>query len=343
METVAPLPLISVVIPTFNRVELLKASLESLASQSLPKHLYEIIVVDDGSTDATPEICQAFSLRVRLKYFRIENSGISAAKNLGVFASRGVILLFFDDDDIADRDLLRQHLASHESNPDEHIAVLGYTTWAPSLHVSEVMNYVTEIGHFLFSYSNLNDGQALDYTYFWGGRSSCKRSLLVKHGIFNQKFRFGSEDIELGYRLTKFGLRVIFNRKAVQYMNRPVTYDEFCRRCEKQGVSQYMFSQLHAEPEIQRYCQVIDAEVKWRDIQQTLEEKVNRVHEIEDVIASQSEEPNILINEIWELYRWTFNACKIKGIVESSPLSYFDKLIVIGQGEDTNGFARTAE
>src|SRR6185503_949844 len=110
MGTVTRVPLISVVIPTFNRAELLKASLESLANQSLAKHLYEIIVVDDGSDDDTAAVCQAFSLRLRVKYFWIENSGISAAKNLGVFASSGSILLFFDDDDIADNDLLRQHL-----------------------------------------------------------------------------------------------------------------------------------------------------------------------------------------------------------------------------------------
>ena len=343
METAKPLPLISVVIPTSNRAELLKAALESLASQSVAKHQYEIIIVDDGSNDGTAAICQAFSLRLRLKYFRIENSGISAAKNLGVFASRGSILLFFDDDDVADSDLLRQHLVSHGLHPEENAAVLGYTTWAPSLAVTEVMNYVTEIGQFLFSYRNLKDGQVLDYTYFWGGRSSCKRSLLVKHGIFNQKFRFGSEDIELGYRLRKFGLKVIFNRNAIQYMNRPLTYDEFCRRCEKQGVSQYMFSQLHLEPEIQEYCQAVNAQIKWREIEPALQEKVNRVHEIEQLIASQTEEPNTLRNELWDLYRWTFNAFKIKGVVQSSPLNYFDRLIVIEQGEDPNGFARTAE
>lgn len=322
METVAPLPLISVVIPTFNRAELLNASLESLASQSLPKHEYEIIVVDDGSTDATHEICQAFSLRVRLKYFRIFNSGISAAKNLGIFASRGAILLFFDDDDIADRHLLRQHLESHESNRDEHIAVLGYTTWTPSLHVTEVMKYVSDIGQFLFCYNHLKDGQALDYTFFWGGRSSCKRSLLVKRGVFNQRIRFGSEDIELGYRLTKFGLKVIFNRKAVQYMNRAVTYDEFCRRCEKHGSSQYLFSQLHEEPEIQEYCQVINADAKWCEIEPVLAVRVSRVHDLELLVRSQSEESNILRDELWELYRWTFDAFKVKGVVETRSAGY---------------------
>src|SRR5262249_40089006 len=223
-------PLISVVLPTFNRAALLKGSLESLASQTLEGHLYEVIVVDDGSTDSTSEMCEGFSSRMRLKHLRIENSGIAAAKNLGIFTSSGPLVLFFDDDDYADRNLLQEHVEFHHKYPDENIAALGYTTWFPSLPVSNVMHYVTDVAYFLFAYGPLSDRQVLDYTYFWGGRSSCKRSLLVNHGVFNQQFRFGSEDIELGYRLTKFGLKVIFNRKAIQYMSRTITYAEFCSR-----------------------------------------------------------------------------------------------------------------
>src|SRR5688572_14122550 len=174
MET--PSPLISVIVPTFNRAALLQSSLESLAGQTLERHLYETVVVDDGSTDSTREVCQCFSARMKLKYFRIDNSGIAAAKNLGVFASSGSILLFFDDDDFADRNLLLEHAEFHRRHTDENIAALGYTTWFPTLPVNHVMHYVTDVAHFLFAYGPLTDGQVLDYTYFWGGRLSCKRS-----------------------------------------------------------------------------------------------------------------------------------------------------------------------
>ena len=63
------------------------------------------------------------------------------------------------------------------------------------------MHYLTEVGKFLFDYTAISHGDVLDYTFFWGGRSSCKRMLLAQEGIFDQNFRFGSEDIELGYRL----------------------------------------------------------------------------------------------------------------------------------------------
>src|SRR5205085_11017556 len=88
--------------------------------------------------------------------------------------------------------------------------------------------FLTMIGQFQFSYPILRDRQTLDCTGFWGGRTSCKREFLVTHGVFNQDFTFGYEDDELGYRLSRHGLRVIFNRQAVQYMNRGYTFDEFC-------------------------------------------------------------------------------------------------------------------
>ena len=229
---------------------MLAATLESLAAQSLPKQRYEVVVVDDGSKDATPKVCSDFAARIQLKYLYIENSGISAA--------RGGILLFCDHDDIADRRLLAEHLKAHKRHPEENVAVLGYTTWAPTLSVTPLMRYVTEIGRFLFAYGDLKDGQMLDFTYFWGGRSSCKQSFLAKHGVFNRQFRTIIEDIELGYRLSKFGFQVAFRRAAISYMIRTPTFEEFCDRSERQGEALFLFSRLHDDPAVQQYCQLAD-------------------------------------------------------------------------------------
>ena len=145
---------ISVIIPTYNRAELLKSSLKSLTKQSIPKAQFEIIIVDDGSKDNTEEICRNFQEQLQLKYFKQKNSGIAAAKNLGIFVSNAPILLFFDDDDVADTNLLKEHIKTHNKNPEENIAVLGCTTWHKNLQLTQVMNYITNIGHFLFSYTN---------------------------------------------------------------------------------------------------------------------------------------------------------------------------------------------
>lgn len=312
-------PLLSVIIPTRNRAELLRGSLESLACQTLPPDKFEVIVIDDGATDATRDVCLAFSSRMQVTYFYVEHSGISAAKNLGIFASRAPILLFFDDDDVAAPTLLREHLAAHRQYPQEQMAVLGYTTWAPALPVTEVMNYVMNVGRLLFCYA-MADGQKLDFTFFWGGRSSCKRAFLAQHGVFRHALRSILEDIELGYRLSKQGLQVVFRRNAVQYMNRPITFDEFCRRCERQGHSQYLFGRLYpGDAVVERYCQIGNAHERWSQVKKELGLAFYRVREIEALLdcPTRSADVKALRSELHGLYRRAFDGFKLKGIIQA--------------------------
>ncbi len=309
-------PRISVVVATYNRSQLLAECLDSLVAQTLAPSEFEVIVIDDGSTDDTRNVCGRFLPALPLKYFRLEHAGRSAAKNLGIFAASAPLLLFFDDDDIADADLLREHLATHAVHPQEAVAVLGYTTWAPKLHVTPAMDFVTGAGGFLFNYQRLKHGQMLDFTHFWEGRVSCKRSFLLTHGVHDQRLAY-TIDIELGYRLSKFGLQVVFNPDAKSYMTRPVTFDEFSQRCEGKGRAQFFISRLHPEPAVQEYCEVLRAEERWRDTGPLLEEKVQRVHELESLLVAAREpvERDPLLAELRNLYKWTFSAFKLKGII----------------------------
>jgi len=316
--TVDPL-LLSVVIPTCNRAVLLRQSLASLAAQTLARNQFEVVVVDDGSTDDTEAVCRRFAAKMTVRYFRIDHAGISAAKNVGVFAARGSLILFFDDDDVAQRDLFERHIAAHLRYPGAEVAVLGYTTWAARLQVSPLMHWATEIGHLMFSYSHLTQEQQLDFTYFWGGRTSCKRLLLVRHGVFNQDFDRIIEDMELGFRLSKAGLRVIFERNAVQFMNRPVTYEGFARRCEVQGGALWRFSRLHTDAAVQQYAQVATAVDEWAAAKDLVEGWAARVAVLEQR-AQQRTTAGIkrrILDELYELYRLTFYAHVAKGKVSA--------------------------
>ena len=308
-------PRISAVIPTRDRAELLGASLRSLAAQTLPAGEYEVVVVDDGSVDRTAAVCAELAVQVPLVYHRIANSGIAAAKNLGLFAASAPVVLFFDDDDVAHPDLLRQHLLTHDQHPDEAVAVLGHTGWAPGLEVTELMRYVTDVGKFLFDYSFITDGAVVDHTFFWGGRASCKRMFLAAEGIFDPAFRFGCEDIELGYRLARRGFKVVYNAEARSFMNRGVTFEEFCRRCERQGRSQHHFgSVLHGDDaEVRQYCDVDGATARWAEVAPAVEGWMARVSELE-AVADRSP---AAVDELHALYGRTFRALKLKGIVEA--------------------------
>ena len=98
-------PRFSVVIPAFNAEKTLARAIESVRAQSWPAH--EIIVVDDGSTDASAEVAAAFGAEVRL--LRQANSGVSAARNAGAMAATGDWLAFLDADDWYAPDRLRLH------------------------------------------------------------------------------------------------------------------------------------------------------------------------------------------------------------------------------------------
>jgi glycosyltransferase involved in cell wall biosynthesis len=246
----------SVVIPTYNRAHLLGRVLESFARQTADLASFEIIVVDDGSTDDTEATWRAYADRLDTRYVRLEHTGSAAAKNAGIGAARGELIMFADDDDLAGPELVREHFRVHTDHPAPEVGVLGYGTWDRALPITELMYYVTEVGQFLSSYRKLRHGDVLDYHHFWSGRVSLKRRLLLKSGGFDTELP-ALEDVELGYRLSGLGLRIIFNRRAENHMLRAFDFDGFCRRCERTGRGLARFRVLHPGPVANEYETIV--------------------------------------------------------------------------------------
>jgi glycosyltransferase involved in cell wall biosynthesis len=315
-----PLPL-SVIICTFNRAQYLKTVLESVCEQTLPRDEFEVVVIDDGSSDDTRSVVDSFRAALPIKYFYQKNAGLASAKNHGIYAAEGEILLFFDDDDVAAPTLLEEHLKTHRKYPKKNYAVLGYTEWVSGLDVTPLMKFVTEVGCFLFSYPSIKNGDILGYTRFWGGRSSCKRTFLIGHGVFNPVFRFGCEDIELGYRLSKHNLKVVYNADAVSFMIRPVGLDDFVRRLIKQGRSQYKFSAMYDDPEVHGWCETVEFEKAWEEMGPVYEAMVRSAYALEKIAEMKLAQGLGLDKQTERLpyraYRWAFKASKLKGIVEA--------------------------
>ena len=110
-------PLVSVVIPVYDGAAFIAQTLDSVLRQSWPR--LEVIVVDDGSTDETPERVRPF--RDRILYLRQENRGGGAARNAGVAASRGDYLAFLDQDDLWAPEKLERQLAVARAHPESGV------------------------------------------------------------------------------------------------------------------------------------------------------------------------------------------------------------------------------
>lgn len=315
-------PFLSAIVSTYDRAELLRAMLESLCRQTLERDAFEVVLVDDGSQDATREVGLSFRSRLPLRYSYQRNAGLAAARNHGVFMARGEVLLFLDDDDLADPDLLEAHAERHRRAPEPEVGVLGFTRLGPELVADPLMHFVTQVGCFLFSYPEIQDGDVLDFAHFWGGRSSCKRSLLLDHGVFNPVFRFGCEDVELAWRLSKHGFKVVYDKSAASTMVRRLSFDEFCRRTERQGRSNLVFSRLHPEEAVQRFTGVSGAEEAWRRIGPAYELLKRSGRELDRVARMRlaagfgvdPSDATLLYRAYWA----AFHASRLKGTVEKA-------------------------
>lgn len=169
-------PLVSVVLPTYNRADLLPAAIESILNQTYQN--FELIIVDDGSTDNTTELLNAYRQKdKRVKIIRsFENRGISYARNQGNITARGKYIAVMDSDDISLPDRLKKQVAFMEENPD--VTVAG--SWKQELDSGIVWKRSTDREEILFT---------MHFDNIMGHPETImRRDFLVKHNIrYNEK------------------------------------------------------------------------------------------------------------------------------------------------------------
>jgi GT2 family glycosyltransferase len=317
-------PEISAILTTHNRAHLLPRVLDGLVGQTLAQDRFEVLAIDDGSTDETQAVLAAYQHHLPLRVIRQAPSGLAAAKNLGVFMSRAPVLLFMDDDDVADAALLASHLAIHLHHRDITVAVLGFTDLDPAIARLPLMRHVTGPGGQLFCQGWMQPLQALSFREFWGGRSSAKRSFLIEHGVFNPAFRFGCEDVELGWRLDPVGLRVIYEPLARSTMIRALSFQDFCSRSIRQGRSQWLFAALHDARTVRDYCEIDRALAVWPAVQGDFAAILRRAEALDRMMRERGPDAPALSvasqAELDDAYAQAFFLCRAKGIADAASL-----------------------
>jgi len=227
-------PLISVVIATYNRCDTLKVTLERLAAQTTPAKDFEVVVVDDGSSDKTSEMVDSMTGYVpyALDYLRHENHGPGYTQNRGIRKARSRLVLLIADDVWPCSDMIAQHLKTHSDYPDENVAVLGKVIQSPELPPTLMHKYWDPFRH-----SRFDGKHEIDAVNFLACHISVKKSFLIRNGMYKERKGPAHEDIELGYRLREKGLRLIYNEKALCHHYHPGTLDSVCRRAYERGLN----------------------------------------------------------------------------------------------------------
>jgi GT2 family glycosyltransferase len=241
-------PLVSVVIPTYNRVAQLGRVLAALRDQSMASDQFEVVVVADGCTDGTDTYLATLDPPFQLVSVSQANSGPGAARNHGVSLARGQLVLFLDDDVIAAPNLITEHTRSHASSGDELVVIGPMLT--PADHV--LRPWVAWEQEMLYKQYDAMERAVFSPTFrqFFTGNASLRREAVLAAGGFNTNFR-RAEDIELSYRLASQGARFVFNPDAVAYHYAERSFRSWLGTAEAYGVNDVIFGRdLGRDPEL---------------------------------------------------------------------------------------------
>ena len=201
---------ISVVIPTYNRRPILEKCLLALEGQRPSGEIesYEVVVVDDGSTDGTPDWLRASSSRFpSVRLIEQRHGGPAEGRNRGVSHARGDVIVFIDSDLVVTPTFLASHAKALSSRWRQSGTRLCFTYGA-------VIN-TANFEHPTHERHKLRD---LSWAYFATGNVAIDRSVLERSGLFDTGFHlYGWEDLELGERLRQMGVELVRCPEAVGY------------------------------------------------------------------------------------------------------------------------------
>ncbi|MGF1482262.1 MAG: glycosyltransferase family 2 protein [Cyanophyceae cyanobacterium] len=218
----------SVVIPTYNRQPILEKCLQALENQQITQGIsgYEVVVVDDGSTDGTLEWLTSQTEQLpHVRSLIQQHQGPAAARNRGVEAARGDTIVFIDSDLVVTATFLQAHADALDA---------GAKKWGST----RLFTYGRVVNTCNFAAPTSEPYKITDFSaaYFATGNVAIARCWLKQSGGFDPQFQlYGWEDLELGVRLKKLGLKLIKCPEAVGYhWHPPFSLEQLPRLIEKE-------------------------------------------------------------------------------------------------------------
>lgn len=250
---------ISVVVPCYNSVQTIEKSLQHTFDQTLSSELYEVIVVDDGSTDGTGELLQSLQKKYTFTLLlEPQNRGVAASRNKALQLVMNDIVVFVQDDIYVQNDFLQIHHDAHIAQPEETSVVVGFTYWYEGLPQTPFLKYLDQ--HEQFDYQRFAEVPVnevglipADYLLFYTSNLSIKTSFIRSVGGFDESFVMpGSgvavyEDSELAWRLKQRGMRVFYAPLAKAAHDHLRDLDSIKKRKYIEGIFTHLMWQKHPD------------------------------------------------------------------------------------------------
>lgn len=227
----------TVIIPTFNRWDALEETLAGLSRQDHPANRWEVVVVDDGSTDDTQTSIQRWieEAAIQVRYLKQINSGPSAARNRGALEAHGDALIFIDNDILVKPDFVRAHVDALAAHPG--CWVMGRVVHPPELRRTAFGRYRDSV------WEAFHEAHADERVSETSGMTAANVSLPAadfhRLGGFDEDFTIAScEDCDLGIRARQAGIRVMYDPRIIVLHNDwAVSLDRFCERQRLYSIS----------------------------------------------------------------------------------------------------------
>jgi len=215
---------ISVIVATYNRVDVIKDCIDSILSQDFPKDKYEVIIIDSSTTDSVKKIieeCYPIS-NPKINYYYQKKEGLASARNFGIDKSHGEIIYFFDDDCIVDKNCLKIVSSAYDTKD-----IAGIEGGVAGYHSSTI---IQKYGDYLYRRTDTPPGgiiPGMDGPI--GCNASYKKEVLAAIQGFDKQFTW-MEDLEIAIRIRKKGYYFKFIPSALVYHKHRATLKEVLTR-----------------------------------------------------------------------------------------------------------------
>ncbi len=247
-------PLLSVIIPTHKRADILIECLRHLEKQTIASAI-EVIVVSDGHDDKTSALFVQSSFQIPVTFLEIEKSQQGNARNVGTGKAQGTYVLFIGDDIFLQADACAKHIETHEerrTHSDERvdlptpryplIAILGFTTWDPCVGITPVMRWLEKSG-WQFGYPSIARyahgpiPKEMQHRYTYTSHLSLPLEIAKKHPFRTDVHLYGWEDVEWGMRLRDAGVQLWYEPAATALHHHHITLEQSLERMRTLGKS----------------------------------------------------------------------------------------------------------